>query len=92
MPNRTFAALASVALSVMLTACATRETPRPASDIAPSRDLSSWCQGDRTISYQPAPAAGANDPGNRFDSEETVAEIQAHNARLRAACPTPATK
>ncbi|WP_266095898.1 hypothetical protein [Stakelama tenebrarum] len=35
----------------------------------------------------PAPAAGADDPGNLFDSDATVTEIFTHNARLRAACP-----
>jgi hypothetical protein len=39
------------------------------------------------IGYAPAPAAGADDPGNRFDTDETVRELQEHNARLRAACP-----
>lgn len=39
------------------------------------------------MSYVPAPAAGADDPGNRYDTDETVRELQAHNARYRAACP-----
>jgi len=51
--------------------------------------LSSWCQGDRPISYQAAPAEGVDDPGNVYDSDETILEIQTHNARYRAACPEP---
>lgn len=86
MPNRTFAALASAVLLASTSACSTTGTSEPASDIAPRRELSSWCQGDRTISYQAAPAAGVSDPGNVFDSDETILEIQSHNARLRAAC------
>lgn len=66
------------------------EPKTAASDITPRRDLSSWCQGDKPISFAPAPAAGANDPGNQFDTDETVRELQAHNARYRAACPEPA--
>jgi hypothetical protein len=62
-------------------------TNKPASDSTPTRAASSWCQGDRTVSYSPAPAAGADDPGNRYDTEETVRELQEHNARLRGACP-----
>lgn len=89
MPKKLYAVLASAALLASTSACATRETPLAASDIAPSRQLSSWCQGDRTIRYNPAPAAGVADAGNRFDSDETVAELQEHNARLRAACPEP---
>lgn len=86
MPNRIFAALASAALYASITACSTRGTDQLASDTAPSRANSSWCQGDKPISYAPAPEAGAADPANVFDTEETVAEIQAHNARYRAAC------
>ena len=87
MLKKTFGLLASAALLASISACSTTGTSPPASDIAPRRDLTSWCQGDRTISYQSAPEAGVDDPKNRFDSDETVAEVQAHNARLRAACP-----
>lgn len=86
MPNRPFVALATAALLVMSSACSTLGTPRVASDTTPSRSLSSWCQGDRKIRYNPAPEAGMADPGNQYDTDETVAELQQHNARLRAAC------
>lgn len=89
MPKNSLKALASAALLALTSACSTTGTSEPASDTAPQRSLSSWCQGDRTISYQAAPEAGVDDPGNVFDSDETVAEVQAHNARLRAACPGP---
>ena len=56
--------------------------PASASD----RSRSSWCQGDREISYAAADYAGQDDPGNQMDTDETVKEIQAHNARYRAAC------
>ncbi|WP_165362151.1 hypothetical protein [Qipengyuania thermophila] len=42
---------------------------------------------DREIPYRLAPAANADDRGNRYDTDETVAHIDRHNARLRAACP-----
>jgi len=48
--------------------------------------LTSWCQGDAEIGYEPA-QPGEADPLNELDSALTVAEIQAHNARYRAACP-----
>lgn len=59
---------------------------RLASDTAPSRQRSSWCQGDTPLRYAQADEPGQDDPGNRFDREETVNAAQEHNARLRAAC------
>lgn len=38
------------------------------------------------ISVDPAPSAGVDDAGNQWDSDATVAEVFAHNARLEAAC------
>lgn len=87
MPNRICALLASALLLLTTTACGTRGEDLPrASDIAPSRDLSSWCQGDRPLQYAQADEEGQDDPGNQLDTEETVAAIQAHNVRLEAAC------
>lgn len=82
-----FAALASAALLVTNSACSTVTGPPPASDTGPARKNSSWCQGDGPIRYAQADEAGQDDPGNRFDREETVTAVQEHNARLRAACP-----
>lgn len=87
MLHRNFALAVSAVLLATLGACSTAGTKPLASDSTPARDLSSWCQGDRPVSYAPAPVAGVDDPGNRFDTEETVRELQQHNARLRAACP-----
>ena len=53
---------------------------------ASDRSTSSWCRGDRPLTYAAAPATEANDPTNGFDTDETVADIQVHNARLWAAC------
>lgn len=47
----------------------------------------SLCQIDRALTYSVAPEEDADDAGNRFDTDETVRELIAHNARLRAACP-----
>ena len=85
MRNRIFALAVSAALMAMSSACATVADPKAASDT--DRARSSWCQGDRLISFSPADRAGQDDPGNQFDSEPTLAEVRAHNARLRAACP-----
>lgn len=85
MPNRICAALA-LAVSLLLTsACATTATEPPAK--TSDRSRSSWCQGDREISYSQRGRAQAETEANAFDTEETVAEIRAHNSRLRAACP-----
>ena len=85
--NKSFALVGSAVLLATLSACATAGTELPASDITQNRDNSSWCQGAREIRYENAPAAGIDDPGNQFDTDDTVAEIQASNVRLRAACP-----
>jgi len=86
MPNRIFAVLAIAMLAVTSSACSTTGERLPASDTAPSRRNSSWCQGDRPIGYASADRPGQHDPGNELDSDETVRAIQEHNARLRAAC------
>lgn len=81
----TYAMLASVLLLASTSACKTVGESPPAN--ATDRSRTSWCQGDSTIGYAQADEAAQNDPGNAFDTDATVAEIQAHNARLRAACP-----
>ncbi|HQS69246.1 MULTISPECIES: hypothetical protein [unclassified Novosphingobium] len=44
------------------------------------------------MSIAPAPAAGADDPGNHWDSDQTVAEVIEHNAVHDQLCPAPAKK
>ena len=66
-------------LLLTLCACATAEPPKTASD--------SYCLIARPISFANAPAGLADDPGNRFDTGETVAEIMQHNAAYDGACP-----
>jgi len=62
------------------TACATAERPKTAD---------SACVALRTLSYANAKAGeeAADDPGNRYDTAETVTGIAEHNARWRAMCP-----
>lgn len=68
----------------MLSACATRGTPK-AVDTA--------CTIFRPLSYAIPPKqadgtrAMAVDTGNRFDTLETIGEVQEHNVRFEAACP-----
>jgi len=73
------------ALLVMTSACGQRETLRSVSD---------FCLNDRRVSIAPAPEAGQDDPGNAFDSEQTVTEVLEHNAVLDRLCPkaSPAGK
>jgi hypothetical protein len=69
---------------LLLTACATPGTPKTAD---------SACLAFRLLTYAIAPMqadgsrAMAEDPGNRHDTTETVAQAQEHNARFRAVCP-----
>lgn len=86
MRNRICALAVSAALLAMLTACGTTGSPRPAT--ATDRSIGSLCLIDEPISYAAAPAQGIDDPGNQYDSDETVAALQEHNRRYRAACET----
>jgi len=62
-----------------LTACATAEPPKT---------VNTACTALGVIRYANARAGEehADDPGNRLDTAETVADVQAHNARWRAMC------
>jgi hypothetical protein len=69
----------------MLIACGTAEPPKTASDVS--------CAAFNKISYAQLPAADRAlpvdqqiDAGNKADSDLTVAEIQAHNARYKSIC------
>lgn len=62
----------------MLAACAIQEPPKTASD--------SYCLIARPISFANAPEGLVNDLDNKFDTDETVKEIMAHNASYDGAC------
>lgn len=62
----------------MTSACGQPERPRTVSD---------FCLIDRPITVEPAPVAGADDPANQWDSEETTAAALEHNAVHRRLCP-----
>lgn len=64
-------AMMAVALLSMTSACGQPERPRTASD---------FCLNDRRISAEPNPVPGSDDPGNLFDTDQTLAEILEHNA------------
>ena len=74
---------AGAAMLPFLAAC---QTPAAMPAVA-SASETSLCQVDRAVTYSVAPAADANDAGNKWDTDETVKALMAHNARLRAACP-----
>ncbi|WP_165913367.1 hypothetical protein [Novosphingobium sp. ST904] len=63
------AAMAAALLS-MTSACGQPEPPRTASD---------FCLVSKRLTAEPAPAAGQDDPGNRFDTDETLSEVIEHN-------------
>lgn len=61
----------------MLSACGQPEPPRTASDT---------CLTMKVVRFNPAPAAGVDDPGNLFDTDETVKDLAEQNAALRRLC------
>lgn len=56
---------------------------------APPRIADSSCTAFRVISYAQLPAGVVDDAGNKADSDDTVKEIEAHNARWDALCTKP---
>lgn len=44
------------------------------------------CQAFRTISFAQLPPGQRDDPGNVADSDQTVAEVQGHNAAWDRLC------
>lgn len=71
-------ALLTAALA-MTSACGPRERLGTASDL---------CLAAKRISAEPAPATGADDPGNRFDTDETLLQVLEHNQVMDELCPT----
>lgn len=64
-----------------LGACATAEPPKTASDVS--------CSLFTTISYAQLAAGVTFDAANTADSDETVRQIEAHNAKYDTVCGTP---
>jgi hypothetical protein len=79
--------LLAILLSVGLTACATAERPRIVDTACAQFSTISYAQLPAAVRSLPAPEQ--RDDGNRADTDATVAEVQAHNARYRATCAPP---
>lgn len=71
------------AMLATTSACARPEPPRTVSD---------FCIVDQRLSGEPAPGAGVDDPGNRFDTDETFAQVLEHNAAYDRLCPAVANR
>jgi hypothetical protein len=69
---------AMILLCAGLAACATPAPLRIVTDTS--------CTSFRPISYAQLPKGQADDPGNKADSDETVSQIDIHNARWDALC------
>ena len=69
--------IAVLAASFTVSACGQPERPRTVSD---------FCLDARPISVNVAPGAGVDDPGNQWDSDETVGEVLASNAVYERLC------
>jgi len=52
----------------------------------PLRTVGDFCLNDRHITVEVAPAPGVDDTGNRFDTDETVEQVLAHNEVLARLC------
>lgn len=65
-------------LLAMSSACATREPLRIVTDTS--------CTAFHAISYAQLPKGQVDDPGNKADSDATVAEVEGYNARYDALC------
>ena len=61
----------------MLTACGAPE---------PLRTVDTGCLAFKPISYANAPAGQVDDPGNRYDTPATIAEIDEHDAVYERLC------
>lgn len=72
-----------VILLAMTSACGQPERPRTVSD---------FCQVAQRISAEPAPSIGADDPGNRFDTDETLMQVLEHNGVVDALCTNRAAR
>jgi len=68
----------TILLCATLPACATPAPQRIVTDTS--------CTAFKAISYAQLPKGQADDPGNKADSDETVKEIDAHNAKWDALC------
>lgn len=73
MKSMTLAALLS-----LISACGQPEHPRTASD---------FCLNAQRITIEPSPVEGMDDPGNAFDSDQTVNQVLEHNNVVDSLCP-----
>lgn len=69
---------AAMLLLAMSSACATREPLRIVVDTS--------CTAFSAIGFAQLPKGQVDDPGNKADSDATVAEVMGHNARYDALC------
>lgn len=81
-PAKSFKAKCALALAATFTisACGQPEPPRTVSD---------FCLAAKRLTAEPAPMAGMDDPGNRFDTEQTFAEVAEHNSVFDRLCALP---
>jgi len=65
-------------LLALISACGQPERPKTVSD---------FCLAAARISAEPAPRIDADDPGNRFDTDDTLFQVLEHNAVIDRLCP-----
>lgn len=64
-----------------VSACQTSTTAVP-----PPAPVSEYCLIAKGISYAKKPPTSVEDARNRFDTQQTVEQITAHNLRYEAVC------
>lgn len=64
----------------MLSACAVHDLPPPPT-------VPDSCLTFRRVTVAPAPSVGVDDPGNAFDTDETVQQVLENNEVLDRLCP-----
>lgn len=82
MQSKKLTMLSSILSLTLLSGCGTATTEQGV------RTVHDICLIDKGISFAPANGR-VEDASNKFDTDETVDEIEAHNLRFEAVCPTP---
>ena len=70
----------------LLVAAVTLSTLTACVRLAPPRTVSDFCLLDQRIQIEPSPTKGADDLGNKWDSDTTVMDVLKHNAVIDKLC------
>lgn len=74
--------LTLIPVSMLTVSCAGNTTAAP----LPPPPVSEFCLIAKGIGYAQKPAASVEDQRNRFDTEATIKDVEAHNRKYEAVC------